>query len=101
MEEEIGDICQSAPYIVQTGRAGDENVQYFIACEQAVLCESKSLQDAIIDLIATYYVFDISYPKGIEGVLIFFEHCIFCLKYSQSLPMCTQKLVTSLSKIII
>jgi len=64
VDREVGEIAQSAPYIVQTGRAGTENVQYYIACEKQVICESKSLIDAIVDLIACYYVFDISYPKG-------------------------------------
>ena len=58
---EVSDINQSAPYNLRTGQAGSENVQYFTACEKAVLCESRPLQYAIIDLIASYHVFDISY----------------------------------------
>ena len=34
---EVGEIAQSAPYIIQTGRAGSENVQFFIACESKLL----------------------------------------------------------------
>ena len=101
VDREISEIAQSAPYIVQTGRAGSENVQFFIACERQVVCESKSLLDAVIDLIACYYVFDISYPKGVQGILVFFEHCVFCMKFSQPLPLCTQKLVTSLKKVAV
>jgi len=56
VDREVGEIAQSAPYIVQTGRAGTENVQYFIACEKQVICESKSLVDAVVDLIACYNV---------------------------------------------
>ena len=98
VDREISEIAQSAPYIVQTGRAGSENVQFFIACERQVVCESKSLLDAVIDLIACYYV---SYPKGVQGILVFFEHCVFCMKFSQPLPLCTQKLVTSLKKVAV
>ena len=97
----MGEIAQSAPYIMQTGRAGTENVQYFIACEKQVICESKSLVDAVVDLIACYYVFDISYPKGVQGILVFFEHCVFCMKFPQPLPLCLQKLVTSLKEVAI
>ena len=84
---------------MQTGTVGSKNVQFFIACEKQVVCESKSLLDAIIDMIACYYVFDISYPKGVQGALVFFEHCVFSMKSSQPLPLCAQKLVTSLSKV--
>ena len=46
-------------------------------------------------LITCYYVFDISNPKGMQGILGFFEHCVFCMKFSQPLPLCAQKLATS------
>lgn len=77
LDSEVHQITQSAPYIAQTGVAGTENAQYFIACEQAVLCESKSVEDAIIDLLAVYYVFNISYPKGISAILLFFFNIVF------------------------
>ena len=40
VSREVGDIAQSTPYIVRTGRAGFENVQHFIACERLVIFES-------------------------------------------------------------
>ncbi len=85
--------------MVQTGTAGTENTQYFVACEQAILCEAKSIQDAVIDLIAAYYVFDIAYPSGISGILLFFQHNVLGMKDSQPLPSCTLRLVNSLSKL--
>ena len=39
--------------------------QSAIACKRQIVCESKLLLDAVIDLIACYYVFDICYPKSI------------------------------------
>ena len=80
-------------------QTGTENAQYFIACEQMILCESKSIQDSIIDLIATYYTFNICYPKAISGILLFFQHYVFDLKDAQPLPSCTLKLVNCLNKI--
>ena len=72
----MGEIVQAAPYIVQTGRAGTENVQYFIAWKRQVICESKSfIVDAIVDLTTSVTMSDISYPKGVQGILVFFEHC--------------------------
>lgn len=92
-------IPQAAPYLVSTGVPGDENAQFFIACEQAILCESKSLRDAIVDLVAAYYVFDMAYPKGAGGILYFFQQYVFNIKDSSPLPTCTVKLVNNLSKV--
>ena len=97
MESEIKDIPQSSPFIVQTGGAFEESIQFFIACKQAVLLESKSFLDAILDLIATYYVFNIAYPKSLSGILLFFQHFLFGLKDSQPLPQPLQKLTHSLN----
>ena len=62
---------QSEPYIVVAGKPGMDNAQFFIACEQSILFESKGLRDAFVDLIATYYVFNIAYPKSVCGVMLF------------------------------
>ena len=61
------------PFIAVTGKAGTEAAQYFIICENSVLLESKSLRDAFVDLIATYYVFDIAYPRSVAGSCYFFN----------------------------
>ena len=68
-------MTQTAPCIIQIGIAGVESAQFLVACEQEVLWESKSLKDAIIDLYAAYYVFDIAYPTGGLGVFIFPAFC--------------------------
>ena len=70
LEYDIDKISQREPYIVVTGRAGEECAQYFICAEKTLTTESKSLRDAFLDLICTYFVFNISYPKSIAGILI-------------------------------
>ena len=92
-------IPQAVPYLVSTGVPGDENAQFVIACEQAILCESKSLRDAIVNLVAAYYIFDMAYPKGAGGILYFFQHYVFSIKDSSPLPTCTVKLVYNLTKV--
>ena len=90
---------QSAPFIVLTGLHDDSTIQYFICVEQTIYVEVKRLTDAIIDLIATYSVFNISYPRSISPVLIFFQHFVFGLTDKQGVPTSTVKLVGSLQKI--
>lgn len=50
-----------------TGDLEDDTPQYFICAENSLILESRSLSDALIDLIGSYYVFDVSYPKAIIG----------------------------------
>ena len=97
IDEEVKQIGQSEPYIVATGQPGDENAQFFIACEQAILLESKSVQDALVDLIATYFVFDMAYPKSVSGILLFFQHVVFGIQDKQKSPPCLSKLMHNLS----
>ena len=85
-DQEVKHISQYEPYIVVTGQSGHENAQFFVVCEQAVLLESKSIWDALVDLIATYYVFDMAYPKPVSGLLLFFQHVAFDIKDKQKSP---------------
>lgn len=99
LDEEVGRIEQTAPFIALTGKPGEEGAQYFIACEKAIFCESKSLLDAVIDLLAVYYVCDIQYPSGTNAIMVFLQHTIFDLKDCQPLPTPTSKLINNLEKL--
>lgn len=49
----------------------DENVKYHIYIESQCLISVNSLGDALADLVCTYFVFNISYPKTMYATLIF------------------------------
>ena len=91
-------VEQSAPFLMFIGAPGDETAQYYVCCEQSVLLESKSVKDAIIDM-ASYFVFDIAYPKAISTVMLFFQHTVFEIRDKQALPVPTLNLVSNLSKL--
>ena len=55
MDEQIIEIAQSEPFILVTGKPGMETSQIFICCEGQIFAESKSMKDALFDLIAVYY----------------------------------------------
>ena len=99
MDSEVGSVAQAEPFLVIIGIPGEERSQVFICAEGSLLLESRSIKDSLIDLIATYYVFDISYPKCLNSVLMFFQHFIFRLKDQQHLPNATSKLIANLQKI--
>lgn len=96
LEEEVMSVKQSEPFIAVTGRAGDENCQYFICAETAKIIECKSLRDAILDMICIYYVFNISYPKTLSGIFLLIQQYVFNIKDSQKPPQCLVKLLQNL-----
>ena len=55
LDTEVSKIEKSAPFLVWTGTAGDENAEFYVCCEQSVLTESKTVRDAVIDLMASYH----------------------------------------------
>ena len=100
IEKEVSEVQQSAPYILVTGvDVGDENSQLFICCEQAIYLESNTVKDVIIDLISTYFVYDITYPKPLTAIFLFLQHYIFKLMDDQPLPPAASKLIGNLKKL--
>ena len=82
-----------------TGNPGCENSQIFVCCENDIFMESNTIQDGLIDLFATYFTFDITYPKGVSGILLFLQHFVLGLKDQQTIPSSTSKLIANLSKL--
>ena len=99
VDGEVSKIQQSEPYLVMTGSPDDENCQFLVCCEQALYMESESVKDAIIDLISTYYAYNISYPKPLNAIYIFLQHYIFEMTDEQPVPPATMKLVGNLRRI--
>ena len=94
----MSQIVQAAPFIVITGISGDENSQIFICSEKTVFHESKTILDAVIDLICFYFVYDIAYPKYVDSILVFFQHYVFRLTDKQPVPAPLMKLIGNLKK---
>jgi len=47
----------------------------------------------VLDLIASYFVFDVSYPKGTGAALIFIQHKVLGLEDKQSIPLAAARLM--------
>lgn len=99
MEQEVTSIEQAAPYIAITGTAGDENAQFIVCSEKQIVLESSSMRDAVLNLMASYFVFDIAYPKGLSAILIFIQHEIFGITDNQNIPMSAAKLMGNFKKL--
>ena len=75
-----------------------EGQQYFFV-EKTLIAESNSLLTAIVDLIASYFVFDIVYPKPLYAVLIFIQQFVLGIVDKQKVPHNVSVLLSSLTKI--
>ena len=99
IDSEISEVTQSEPFLLLTGQPGMENSQVFICCEGQLYLESKSIKDALLDLISTYFVFDIVYPKNLRNVLLFNQHFAFDLPDQQPVSSALSTFVTNLQKL--
>ena len=69
MDKEVARIDKGTPFIVLL--KSEEGQQLFVVIERQLLTESNSLANAVLDLIASYFVFDIVYHQTLYPVLIF------------------------------
>ena len=99
LEDEISEMEQSEPYITVTSKPGTDTSQIFLCCESQIFIESKSMRDAMIEMMSTYFVFDIVYPKSLYGVLIFLQHHVFNLQDQQTVPSTVKTLLANLQKL--
>ena len=88
------DTGRQEPYIVAIET--DETVQYHIYIESECLLSTHTLGDALADLICTYFVFDVAYPKSVYALLIFYQHFVLGLKDNQKVPASVSALCSSL-----
>lgn len=55
---------------------GEDATEYFVICEQQVLCKLSSLQYALFIMFAAYYSFYLEYPPMAKSVLYFIKDYI-------------------------
>ena len=71
------DGSNNHPHIVKfIDATGDLSPQFFVAVEQQLLLECKSLERAIFLMVATHYVFNIEYNLKVKDVFLFLEEKI-------------------------
>lgn len=92
--DEAVDKLKAFPQIIVIH--SDATSQYFVTVEKQILVESENMCGALLDLIATYFTFDIAYPKSLYPVLLFFQHFVLDLTDSQTVPNSVSIFVSAL-----
>ena len=82
------------PYIIVAD--SDEATEYHIYVEMECVVSSPTLADALIDLICTYFIFNIEYPKPMYPALVFLQHFVMGLTDGQKVPTSLRAFCSSL-----
>lgn len=76
--QEAIDSCNNHPHIVKfIDVTSDVLPQYFVAIEQQLLIECKSLERAIFIMLAAHYVFNMEYHSMVKDVFYFLQEKVF------------------------
>lgn len=94
LEEQIQAVKVNYPYIAVVTMDAAMNI--FIVAEQVVICKAASISVATKLLLASFYVFNIEYPKLLGGVLYFFEYYLYNIRSRKNLPISVIQLCNSL-----
>lgn len=77
---------QLEPFGVIVGEVGSGEAQYLLYGERRFILESKGFIEMILDVVGTYFNFDICYPKSLISILLFFHYYIFEIDHPKKLP---------------
>lgn len=73
-------------------------VQFFVCTERNILAEGASLIEALKDLIAAFFIFDMEYPKSLYPLLIFLQRYVLNIRDSQRIPPIVTRVMSTLDQ---
>jgi len=76
------------------------SAQLFLVAERCVLGAPNNAVSAVVGLIATYFVFNMIYPKQLYPVLIFLQHFVLSIKDKQPIPNILKRVMSSLDRAV-
>ena len=69
-----------------------------VIVEQEPMCELTAFGSALIHLLASYFIYNIEYPKTFKSLLLMIQHHVFSLLDKQKDPTSVIEIVTSLKR---
>ena len=75
LDEQLYKTNSNYPYIAVVQM--DYSINMSLVIEREIVCETKSVLNSIQVLLASYFVFNIVYPKLLGGLFLFFKRYIF------------------------
>ena len=94
VDDEITKITQNEPYIPVV--RSDRSSQYYVVAGRKIAIKSCSFNDALIDLVSMYFVFDIAYPKPMYPLPYFIQRFILDIKDNQAVTPAVTRMLNCL-----
>ena len=94
-DEEAERVGRKEPFILICET--NESCEYIVFVEKECLMSTKSVVDAVADVICAFFVFDLVYPRSVYPLLVFFQHTLMGIKDTEKMPASILTLLTSLS----
>ena len=89
LDAEVSKVPHNHPYLVAMVAANA--VRFYHIAECVLLCEATSFTQGLMNLIATYYTFDMAYPKPLIPILNV-ERVVMNVSASAQVPNSVTKL---------
>ena len=96
LDETAMALSENHPYLGLV--LGGTSLELYLIVERHVL-EAVEASSVFTGLIASYYTFNMTYPKQVYPVLIFIQQFLLGIQDKQPLPISLTKLLSSLDKI--
>ena len=74
----------------------DSSVEYYILVEGTVLTESSTVKQALLLLMATYFAFNMKYPKFLSPVYLFLQAYILNFRDKAKITITVSQVHTAL-----
>lgn len=99
IETTLDTLPHTHPYIAAFGTSLHSLKDPVVVIEKTNVIRTNSLSDAIHVAFASYYVFDIKYPRNIKNLLVFMEQLVYKLKPTMSVTMAANVVIDSIMKL--
>ena len=76
----------------------DFALNMFLVIERKVVCNVRSVFQAVKVLLATYFVFNISYPNLLGGLFVFLMFYVCNIKPKEKMPVSVLQLCSVIDK---
>jgi hypothetical protein len=96
----MNEVVSSYPVIIRFVNDQNMIIGYNLYLEGELISPTASFKKATLSLIATYYTFNISYPKLLGVTYTFLQSCIFNIPQKKQLPASVTSLKSKLYKIM-
>ena len=89
-------VGMNAPFLAVCWTSKGSTIHVIV--EQEPMCELTVLSAARIHLIASYFIYNIAYPKPFNSLLLMIQHHILGFTDKQKDSTCVVEIVTSLKR---